>query len=82
MTYAQNIGVTNALTSLGIKLATEVHINTTPKDPLADVQRKLTQAFKIQPPKFDVSAQLSRMLGNPFKQPQMHLSGGGPALRL
>jgi hypothetical protein len=69
------LGQIDALAHLGIKYGTSLHINKAPKDPLSDVQRKLTQAFKVQPPKFDVSAQLSRMLGNPFKQPQAQLAG-------
>jgi hypothetical protein len=45
------------------------------RDPYSDVQRKLTDAFSVKMPKFDISESLSRMLGNPFKQPQDQIAG-------
>jgi hypothetical protein len=45
------------------------------KDPFSEISRRLQQAFVVKTPKFDVSAHLSRMMKNPFKQPSDLLAG-------
>lgn len=51
------------------------------KSPFAEIQRRITRAFKIKMPKFDMTALLARLLRNPFRQPQLHLSGKTPPLK-
>lgn len=51
-------------------------------DPLTDVSRRLSQVFQTKMPKLDVDAQIQRMLGNPFKQPQNAMAGNISALKV
>lgn len=52
------------------------------KDPFTEIHHRITQAFKVRMPKFDVSAQLNRLMQNPFKQPTMQLAGKFRPLRI
>ena len=80
MTYA--LGQHAALDALGIKEASmRTVLVRQRKDPFSEIYRRLTQAFKVKMPKFDVTAQLNRLLQNPFKQPTAQLSGKFRSLR-
>ena len=65
-----------ALDELGIKEASlRTVLVRQRKDPLFEIHRRIARLFKIKTPKFDISAQLKRLLNNPFKQPTVMLSG-------
>ena len=72
-----------ALHELGIKEAslTTVLVRQR-KDPFTEIHRRIAKAFRIKTPKFDMSAQLKRLLNNPFKQPTLMLSGKMRPLRI
>jgi len=65
-----------ALNALGLQKTalTQVGISQR-KDPFNEIHKRTTEAFKIRMPKFDVTAQLNRLMQNPFKQPTAQLSG-------
>lgn len=50
------------------------------KDPFQELHHKLKAALQIKMPKFDMAAQMQRLLGNPLKQPQLHIGGKGPTM--
>lgn len=76
-------GQTAALTTLGIKKASMRQVLTRQRrDPFSEIHRRLSQTFKVKMPKFDTSAQLQRLMGNPFKQPGALLSGKLQPLRV
>jgi hypothetical protein len=52
------------------------------KDPFSEIHRRLSQAFRIKTPKFDMNAQLKRMMNNPFKQPTLMQAGKMRPLRI
>lgn len=74
-------GRQQALQDLGIKTAAGLGLRA-PRDPLIDVTKKLQKAFAIKQPKFDFSALVKRLLNNPLKQPQAHIAGKWPGLKL
>lgn len=75
-------GRIHALEVLGLKTAAARALTVRPpRDPYADVQKKLTTAFKVKTPKFDFAALTKRLLNNPLKQPQLHISGKWPGLK-
>lgn len=76
-------GQRHALETLGVKLAAaRALLARQRKDPFTEIHRKITQAFKIKMPKFDLGALLKRQTNNPLKQPRLHLSGKTPALKM
>lgn len=76
-------GRTAALNELGIKEASLTTILVRQrKDPYTEIYRRLNRAFRIKMPKFDMNAQLKRMLQNPFKQPTAMLAGKMRPLRI
>jgi len=52
------------------------------KSPYEELSRRFATLTKLKVPKFDISALLKRLLNNPLKQPRLHLSGKGPALKV
>jgi hypothetical protein len=75
-------GQQQALRDLGLdKTAAGLGLRT-PRDPLIDVTKKLKKALTIKTPKFDFSALVKRLLNNPLKQPQAHIAGKWPGLKL
>ena len=52
------------------------------QSPFREIHRQLDQAFKINAPEMDVSKLLARLFKNPFSQPQKHISGQWPGLRV
>ncbi len=75
-------GQQQALQDLGIIKTAVSGLNVRAlKDPYTDLHRKLLTAFNVKTPKFDFSALIKRMLNNPFKQPQAHITGKWPGLR-
>lgn len=77
------VGQDAALEELGIKEAgLRTILVRQRKDPFTEIYRRITKAFKIKMPKFDISAQLKRLLNNPFKQPSAMLAGKIRPLRM
>jgi len=75
-------GCDTALDALGIKEAKQRTVLMRQRsDPFQDFHKKIDRAFKIKTPKFDVSAQLKRLMNNPFKQPTLVLAGQLKPLR-
>jgi len=75
-------GCIHALEVLGLKTAAAQPLAVRPpRDPYAEVQKKLRTAFKLKEPKFDFAALTKRLLNNPLKQPRLHLSGKWPGLK-
>jgi hypothetical protein len=69
-------GCDTAFEELGVKEASlRTVLVRQRKDPLSEIHRRIAQLFKVKTPKFDVTAQLARLLNNPFKQPTAMLSG-------
>jgi hypothetical protein len=76
-------GRETALRELGIKEASLTTVSVRQrKDPFSEIHRRLNQAFRIKTPKFDMNAQLKRMMNNPFKQPTLMQSGKIRPLRI
>jgi hypothetical protein len=72
-----------ALNELGIKEASLTTISVRQRtDPFSEIHRRLNQAFRIKTPKFDMNAQLKRMMNNPFKLPTAMLAGKMRPLRI
>lgn len=77
------VGHGTALCELGLeKVALTTVLVRQRKDPFTEIHRRLNQAFRIKTPKFDMNAQLKRMMTNPFKQPTLMLSGKLRPLRI
>lgn len=77
------VGQDRALAELGIKEAgLRTILVRQRKDPFQEIYRRITKAFKLKMPKFDMTAQLNRLLRNPFKQPTMMLAGKMRPLRM
>lgn len=72
-----------ALNKLGLKEASlrQIAMRQRP-DPFTEISRRLSRTFQVKMPKFDTSAQLQRLMGNPFKQPAALLSGKLQPLRV
>jgi hypothetical protein len=71
-----------ALAELGLKEASPTMIGMRQRsDPFGEFHRRVDKAFQIKTPKFDVSAQLARLMNNPFKQPTAALAGQLKPLR-
>lgn len=72
-----------ALNELGLEKTALTQVGVSHrKDPFSEIHRRTTQAFKVKMPKFDVSAQLNRLMQNPFKQPTLQLAGKLKPLRV
>lgn len=84
MTTAYDIGRSSALSELGlVKTATPAPVAVRQrKDPFTELHRKIQKAFKLKMPKFDLTAHMKRLMNNPLKQPRLHLSGKGPAVKM
>jgi len=81
---AYDLGHTSALVALGLsKTAAPAPIAIRQrKDPFTEVHNKIKKVLQVKMPNFDMAASLKRVMGNPLKQPRLHLSGNGPAMRI